>query len=98
MPVIGSCDRDGVNFLVLEQLANVGIGLRPGPAELLNVRETFVRDVLVDIAQSCKLYTRDLVKTSDVVLATAARSNSHTHAIIRAQDSPAQCKRGCSQP
>jgi len=49
MPVIGSGDGDGVDGLVLQHVADIGIGLGVSEAEFGGVLETLGDDILIDI-------------------------------------------------
>src|SRR5207253_9128174 len=55
VPMIGRGNGDGVNFFVLEELANINIGFWLWQTHLLDVIEALVQYVFIDIAQSGEL-------------------------------------------
>lgn len=94
MPVIGSGDGDGVDFLVLEKLAHIDVGFRARTAQFFDVAETLVEDVFVDIAEGGELDAGDVREAADVILATATcAADGDADAIIRAEDFAAERER-----
>src|SRR5579859_1635113 len=97
MPMIGGGDGDGVDILIFEELANIDVGFGFRQTHLLDAGKALVQDVFVDIAESGKLDARDVRETADVVVAAAAHAtDSHADAIVGAENSAAECKRGCA--
>src|SRR6266567_1409967 len=87
MPMIGRGDRDGVNILVLKQLANVDVGFWLWQTQLLDVPEAMVQHVFIHIAQSGNLRSWHTRKPADVIVAaTSYSANCHPHTIICAHD------------
>jgi hypothetical protein len=85
--MIGRGDGDGVNIFVFEELANVDEGFRPGHAELLHIAEALVQYAFIDVAQSCKLCSREAGKAADVIIAATAHSaNRNADTVIRAEN------------
>ena len=90
MPVVGRHDRNRVNLLVLEQLAQVRIGLgRPqvfiGKVALDDRRE----EIGIDIAQRRDLDIRQSLIRLDMALPHAVNTDHrHAHTIIRSRPRP----------
>ena len=94
VPMIGSGDGDGVDFLVFEELANVEVTLGLGQAHFFDVAEALVEDVFVDITESGEFDTGDVRKAVDVILAAAADSaDGDADAIVGAENFAAQRER-----
>src|SRR5438309_5974409 len=80
-------DGDGINIFVFEELANIDVGFWFCHAEFLDVAETLVQYVFVDVAESGKFCSRDMRKAADVIVAaTSHAANRHSDAIICAED------------
>src|SRR5205085_11631709 len=79
--------------------ANIAEGLRLWLPQRLHVAEPLIQYALVHIAQGGDLGIGNTRKAFDVIVATTAHTaNRHPHAIIRAENLPAQreCGRACS--
>src|SRR6266436_1415867 len=97
VPMIGRGDGDGVNVFVLKELANIDVRFWLWQTPLLDLAETLVRHVLIHIAQSGKLCSRDPRKPEDVIISAAAYSaDGHPDAIICAEDLAIERKRSCA--
>src|SRR2546423_8217716 len=97
MPMVGCSDRDGINVLVFEQLANIGISFRLRMAMALDFSEALIQDGLVHIAQSDNLDAWNLLETFDVIVAAAAYpADGHAYSVVRAQHLSAKRERRCT--
>ena len=86
--MIGRGNGDGVNFFVLEELANINIGFWLWQTHLLDVIEALVQYVFIDIAQSGELRSGNTRKAADVIVTTATHSaNCDSDAIVGADNS-----------
>src|SRR6185369_2566902 len=72
VPVIWRGDRDGIDVLVLEDLAEIGAGLRFGDAEFFHVGEALVEDVFVNVTEGDDLSLRNFGEAVNVIDAAAA--------------------------
>src|SRR5882757_1770593 len=87
MPMIGGGDGDGVNILVLEQLANIDVRFWLWQSELFDVAEAMIRNAFIHIAEGGKLCSGDTRKAADMIVAAAAHSaNGHADAVIGTHD------------
>src|ERR1700728_744679 len=94
MPMVRRGNRNRIDILVVEQLANVYVGLRFGNAHLLGVGASLAQNVLVDVAEIGDFDTGDWLVASDVI-PTAAADTDHrdTDAVICAQHFPGRGSR-----
>lgn len=94
MPMIGSGDGDGVDFLVLEKFAHIDEGFRARAAEFLDVAETLVENVFVDVTEGGELDAGDIRETMNVVLAAAtSAADGYADTIVSAENFAAERER-----
>ena len=87
VPVIGCCNRNGIDRLVLQKLANVHVSGWLGNALFLHCRHTLAHNILVDVAHRGDLNVLQLGKVPDVIHTTSAdAANRHSHPIVGTED------------
>ena len=98
VPVIGSGDGDGVDFLVFEKLAHVDVGLGLGQVHFFDVADTLTQNRFIDVAERDDFRSGDAGKAFDVIGAAASdTADGYADAIVGAEDFAAQreCCRAC---
>ena len=80
--MIGGGDGDGVNGLVVEQLADIDVGLRVNP-KLLDLCEALPEHVAVNVAEGCDLGVIQFGISLDVVDTASSKSaDCHPHPVV----------------
>ena len=96
VPMIGCGDGDSVYIFILQQPADVRVGLWPWHSRCRDFAKTLVQDAFIYIAQGGDLCSRNARITVNVIIASTSHSaNRHPDSIIRAQNSSAQCECRC---
>src|SRR5215471_13773523 len=71
VPVVGSRDGDGIDGLVIKQLAKVCVSLRLRQTLFVHLRQAPVKDPWIDIAQPSNLRVREPRKAFDVITSSS---------------------------